>query len=365
MAYELLIGTDSFEQVRRDWQALELSGPSHVFQTYDFAAAWLRTAGVASRAVPLIVRHQRDGRTVGLFPACTVRYKSLRLTTWMAGPFVIDFGDILFDGEAADTDVHEFVAQSLTMLRSHSRVAPLYLTNVRDDALAHAPLSGLARVHKTSAAPFVDTSSGDFDAYRCTLTKNTRHNVQRKLHHLEQHGPVTLRLLDAHDQQTEALARRLLKLKLERFSQLGPASGVFSPGYVDFRTEQVRAEPHTRIAAMFAGERLVACQIVCVYRKRMYLLVSAFESEFSECSPGQLLDYLCIKECFESDIDVCDFGWGTETHKYQWTALETGLTTFVADDLGGRLLSAAARIRHNATERRTARHATSSRDSRA
>lgn len=344
MPYEVLIGPEGFGRVQRVWEDLQATSAAHVFQTYGFAEAWLATAGAATRSTPIIVCYESAGRTVGLFPACLTHHGRVPLLTWLAGPHVLDYGDILFDAEASDIGVAEFVAGALAAIRPHARLAPLYLTNVRSDALAFEVLGRHLRVYKTSAAPYVDTT-GSFDDYIASRSRGLRRSVRKKHAALSRSGEICFALWDAGHPGYEDAVRELLVTKLRRYRALDASSGAFSEGWLDFRVRQALTEPSTRLALLTVGDRIVASQIACEYRGRLYLLVSSFDPEFEHVSPGFMLDYHSIKYAFEHGLEQCDFCWGTEAHKYHWTHDEVRLTTFVSDDLPGRALTAAAGLR--------------------
>lgn len=352
MPYEVHIGSEGFGKVRGVWEDLQATSAAHVFQTYGFAEAWLATAGTATRSTPIIARYESAGRTVGLFPACITHHGRVPLLTWLAGPYVLDYGDVLFDADASDIGVADFVTGALAAIRPHARLAPLYLTNVRSDALAFEPLGQHLRVYKTSAAPFVDTS-GSFDDYLASRSRGLRRSVRKKHTALSHSGEICFAVWDVGHPGYEAAVRELLESKLRRYRSLDASSGAFSQGWLDFRVRQALTEPSTRLAVLTIGDRIVASQIACEYRGRLYLLVSSFDPEFEHVSPGFLLDYHSIEYAFQRGLDQCDFCWGSEAHKYHWTDDDVALTTFVSDDLSGRALTAAAGLRKRLTAPRT------------
>lgn len=346
MPYELIIGEDGFRDARGAWDALEARCKCHVFQTWSFLDVWLRTAGAANRTTPLIVTYTVDGRTVAIFPAARTHHGSVPLTTWLGGPYVLDYGDILFDADGCDITADEFVSEALHLISPYHRLTPLYLTNVRDDASAFPELKRRMLVHKTSVAPYVATCC-DWETYRTRLSKHTRRNLLRRARAFERFGALEFSMLDNDDERVPAVVREILRLKRERFAKSGPSSGAFTPGYEEFRLLQATAEPHTRVAYLSLGAEFLAAQLVCEHRDRLILLVAAFDPNHAKLSPGLLLDGRCVQYCFENGFEVCDFGWGSEEHKYHWTSEQVGLTTFVNRGPVGRGLSLAARARRS------------------
>ena len=81
-----------------------------------------------------------QGRLSALFPANIARYGPARLIDWLGGPYIPDFGDILYDAESASMTADEFVSASLKLLQRHHPTAIAYLSNVRSDAVAYPEL---------------------------------------------------------------------------------------------------------------------------------------------------------------------------------------------------------------------------------
>ncbi|HEY3317550.1 MAG TPA: GNAT family N-acetyltransferase [Coriobacteriia bacterium] len=336
MPYELLAGHEALDSARGDWEALQTSVPIHIFQTYDFARLWYDAAGRRAGAFPMIVTYAEDGCTTGLFPACLVRYGPARLLTWLAGPHVLDYGDIVFDASASRIPAEEFVAEALRLLRASAPLAFPYLTNVRDDAAASGALGTGMRAYKHCAAPYLPLG-GDFDGYLASLSRHRRHDLRRTLAKLDEAGEVRFRLLSREDADLDAVIERLMELKRSRYGRTA-----FRGGTEAFRKLQAREERHTFVGALTVGGVLAAAEMVCIYRDRMYLLLPGFDEAFAAYAPGKAVRYHLIRECFARGLETCDFCWGGAEHKYQWTDLETRLTTFVSGDLRGALLAGVA-----------------------
>lgn len=344
MPYDLWVGPRAFESAQDAWRALEERGSRHVFQTYELARIWLATIGRESGALPVLAAYRQDDEVVALFPACTVREGPVRLLGWLGTPHGFDYGDVLFDAERAEITADEFVTSALALIRRRSRGALLYLTNVREDAFAHPALARRLRAYKVSTAPYVPIA-GEFGSYAAGLSRNTRRDIERRSRRLEEIGEVRFRMLDGSDPAIDDVMDTLLEFREQRHGATRRVSGAHTAGYLAFRREQARREGHSLVGVLSVADRIAAAQLLCVYRGRAYLLISAFDDRLAHVSPGKLLDYHVIQECFDRGLQTCDFCWGDEAHKYQWTDRETKLTTFVSDDIAGALLVSAARVR--------------------
>ena len=107
------------------------------------------------------------------------------------------------------------------------------------------------------------------------------------------------------------------------------------------------------IASLELDGKPIALSYECAYGNRLVSLVSAYDPEYARFSPSVQLKGLVIEECIRRELELCDFGWGTQSYKLAWTNHEMPLTTFVSSGPGGRLLVAAARARRRLGQRRT------------
>ncbi|MDR3686531.1 MAG: GNAT family N-acetyltransferase [Coriobacteriia bacterium] len=330
-------------QIRGDWEALENRTECYIFQTFAYAQIWQKTVGEPSGATPLIAALRQGDAVVGIFPACRVLVAGVPILAWLGGPGLLDYGDVLFDATASSIDVDEFVGDALDALRREVHGALLYLTNVRNDAKAFGALHKRLRVYKQTAAPYVEIGD-DYDAYLLSLDKNVRHGIRRLERRLAEAGETEYRMLAPGDPDLSPTMRRLIDLQHARFKRHLGDTKSRQTRYAAFRMEQASQNPHSRVATLRLNGTLIAASLHMVYRGRMYCLMPAFDPEYFQYSPGMLLQARVIETCFAEGLNPCDFCWGDEPYKYQWTKLDVPLTTFVSDRTDGALLVAVAKI---------------------
>jgi CelD/BcsL family acetyltransferase involved in cellulose biosynthesis len=263
----------------------------------------------------------------------------VRLLTWLGGPDLFDYCDILYD-PSATVSADEFIEHAVSLLRARVPTAFLYLTNVRHDAVAYETLKATARPYKHSAAPYVPIQ-GSFEDYVSSLGRDQRRNVKRLLRRLESAGKTRFRLLRAGDPELVEVATRLVTLKKDRFARMGVRADLFSPEHTEYRLHQMRDDSHTAVVCLWLDATMIAAEMVFIYRDRMYLILASFDEAYARFAPGRLLDFHTLEVCHQGGLRVCDFCWGDERSKYQWTNLDMPMTTFVSNDVAGRLLIAA------------------------
>jgi len=347
MELEIYSGSDGLAQIQPDWEALEARTDCHIFQTFAYAQLWQTTVGEPSGATPLIAVVREGDTAVGIFPVCRVRVAGIPVLTWLGGPSLLDYGDVLFDTAASSVAVDEFIGTALTTLREHARGSLLYLVNVREDAQAMAALRARLRVYKESTAPYVEIG-GDFDAYLRSLGK-MRHEIERRRRRITEAGSVELGLLCPGDPRVGPTMQWLIDHQQERFKGHLGESRSREHRHAAYRMEQAVHDPHSRIATLSLDGTLIAALLHVVYRGRMYCLMPTFDTQYAQYAPGRLLQARVIEMCFEERLNPCDFGWGDEAYKYQWTKLDVSLTTFTSEGADGALLVAVAELARRIT----------------
>ncbi|HET6351020.1 MAG TPA: GNAT family N-acetyltransferase [Coriobacteriia bacterium] len=337
--YSLERGPDALASLEREWIDLENACASHPFQTHAYVTLWQREVGAAEGVRPLIVTARDGERLVGIFPASFRVIRGMPAITWLSGPEILDYGDILFcpDGNAEQIDA--FVERALTLLTSAERLATLYLTNLRADALAYAPLAKRLRVLKVSAAPFLKVE-GQFEDYMSGRKHALSGNLDRKLRKMEREHGAELEILEPGDPRIEETMEALVRYQRVRFNRMTARTALFHEHQVRFRLLQAMTLPDSRLLRIAWSDHIPAASLHAMRDDRLYNLTGGFDAESSKFSPGSILQRFAIESCFASGVAIYDFCWGGEPYKYDWASGEVSLTTFIDNGLRGRALTA-------------------------
>jgi CelD/BcsL family acetyltransferase involved in cellulose biosynthesis len=339
------IGRESLEPLTERWNDLASRAGRHIFQSPAFCRAWADTVGVALHAKPLVVEHRDDDdATTAIFPACVANIGPMRIITWLGGPHVLDYGDILYDAQRCPMTAEQFVSSAISLLHKHAIGAFLYLTNVRADAVSMPALADSARTLKSSVAPFIDIGDG-YDAYVAGLTRKRRHNLERVERKLARAGDVRFELLEPGDERFSASFHELMQIYRVRFSHRDDSAPIFDDAHERFRIRMAESCPGSSLARLTLDGELVASSFQCATPDRFYYLTQAFDARFAEFAPGRVLTAKLLQTACQCGSPVFDFCWGAEAYKYQWTDREVRLDTFISADAAGRALALAVAFR--------------------
>jgi CelD/BcsL family acetyltransferase involved in cellulose biosynthesis len=188
--------------------------------------------------------------------------------------------------------------------------------------------------------------SGGFDLNK--LAK--KHKIRQRLRRLgEAHDPVEFVV---HTGDTlEAGLDRLVTLHDRRWEEIDEQMrGLLADGErQQFLLDAVRAldaEGMVRLMSIEAAGRPVAVELDFVQQRRAFLFKGAFDPDFAEFSPGQLLNHKVFEDGLAAGIEVFDFCRGDAPYKRRWTNRERHLSIITLSRPG--LAGAVARQRFRA-----------------
>lgn len=339
MQLDLITSREGLEAVGGEWEELETRSRGHLFQSHRFLTTWYACAGRENGAVPAVVTAREQGTLCGVFPACIVTKGGVRILTWLGGFFIVDYGDVIFD-QGSSCRIDEFLDGALQLLRRETRFHISYFHNMRHDAAAYPYFKGHFKVFRPDVAPYVELA-GSFEGYLDSLKrfrKKQKSDTLRQIKRLGELGGLEFRVVSGDD--AEAVLDAFLEQKRWRFDSSGVHGVLFKPGYEEFYREQVRHGGSVHLSCLTLDGRIIATHLGYLYRNRLYFVMPTYDHQFSRYSPGRVLTYYLIQDCFENGVDLFDFCIGSEEYKYEWTDRDVPITSFVSEGLSGSLFIA-------------------------
>jgi CelD/BcsL family acetyltransferase involved in cellulose biosynthesis len=337
MQFEVINDEQGFVALRSEWQALESRCGCHLFQSHRFLLSWLKTGARSENVRPALVLYREEGVLKAVFPTCLVRKMNVSFLTWMGGFYIIDYGDILFD-PTATLPADDFVAHSLELLKEKLGFHLYYLHNVRSDAVVFPYLKRHFRPYRAETAPFVRLD-GDFDSYFDSLKqfrKKMKSDTLRQIKRLSALGTLEFHIAGSSGELTAKVMRAFIEQKKWQYSTTGVAGVLFRPGYEEFYNRESRENPHAHVSCLLLNGAVIAVHFGYLYNNRMYYLMPSYDHRYGAYSPGRVLVYYLMQECYGRGVAVFDFSVGSEGYKYEWTRDDVPITSFVGNDIFGR-----------------------------
>jgi len=346
----------TFAALRGEWTDLAAADPEpNVFLTWPWAYTWWQRFGLGRPHHELHIAVVRDAvGVVGIAPLYSSRVGVGSLFTTAIQRINDDAGDYggMLLGRRADEAVALLVDHLGAQL--HGGRAVVVLSRLASDARFTGLLVGELVRHAATIEPLIESIdtclltdvSGGFDLNK--LAK--KHKIRQRLRRLgEAHDPVEFVV---HTGDTlEAGLDRLVTLHDRRWEEIDEQmQGLLADGErQQFLLDAVRAldaEGMVRLMSIEAAGRPVAVELDFVQQRRAFLFKGAFDPDFAEFSPGQLLNHKVFEDGLAAGIEVFDFCRGDAPYKRRWTNRERHLSTITLSRPG--LAGAVARQRFRA-----------------
>lgn len=345
---EIVTDSRRLDDLQNDWERLlDDSVEPNVFLSWAWLRTWWRHFGEDRDDAQLhvVVVHGDDGlvaaapwfvRTVGTGP---VRARVLQQISYDAG----DYGGILVrqgHDEAVrslcqhlDRALHNDVSLALlSRLPSDGQL----LVQLRDQL---ASLDGLqvTEADLGDACPYADLRQ-DYP-----LRKHLKkHKVRQRMRRLSEKHEVAHRNYsgDDLDEGLEAL----IGLHRRRWEgREDEMQGVLAaPEHEAFLLDALKAVDeagHLRLRTLTADDQALAVELDLELAGRIYMYKGAFDPDFAEFSPGQLLHYHVFEDAIERGVSEIDFLRGDHPYKRRWATSDRRLITLTISNHGlrGRL----------------------------
>jgi CelD/BcsL family acetyltransferase involved in cellulose biosynthesis len=332
---ELRVVSDAaeFDRLREPWNAaVDASIDANVFLTWEWLRTWWEHFGSAAQ-LHVVTLWERDEllaaaplmrSRVGVGPIAGTWFQSV---SHDAG----DYGGIVLLRREEEVLAlllgHlEDVATSRESLVLFSRLATdsRFVEHLRRALVPFPALACTEEVVLDGACPFIDFTVG-FDLHTAAKT----HRVTQRLRRLEErHGEVAF---EYHtDGRLEAGLDALVEIHRRRWAgQTDGLRGLLAaPASERFLLDAVRVLDNvgrSRLLTLSAGGRPIAVELDLEYRSRLYMLKSAFDPDYAEFGPGQLVTHRAIADALERGITEVDFMRGGEEYKRRWANCERTL----------------------------------------
>jgi CelD/BcsL family acetyltransferase involved in cellulose biosynthesis len=230
-----------------------------------------------------------------------------------------------FDLLALDADVLEALSAALFRDRVRDlKIASLDVSGPALRALGDAARANRYRtfVHPVSRAPYLPLA-GDLRAHERSLSRNLRHDVQRRLRRLCETGVVSVEVVDGSARLDELLEEgfgvEALSWKGGRGTAI--ASGEATARFYTGLARWAASAGWLRLAFLRLDGRAIAFQLDLELRARYYSLKIGYDPEFERFSPGKLLAYMMVSRAAASGLQVYELLGREEPWKDRWTEL--------------------------------------------
>jgi len=315
---------ETLEPLRDEWnQLLAESIGDTPFLRHEWLALWWKYFGAGRRLAVFLAR--REGRLVAALPLMEFRatIAGVPVTTLqsLTNYHSFRFNAICAPGEEA----------ALEAIWSHLRARTrrwdvVRLEEVPADAPVLEPFLRAARrdgspvgAWRGAQVPYLPTT-GTWEHYRASLSKNMRANLRKKDRRLREEGEVCYRTLSVPVDVATALEVGL-KLEGSGWKAAQGSAIISNPALTGFYTDwAVVAAAHgwLRLSFLDVAGTPVAFDFSTLYGGRYYDLKMGYDPTWEKFSVGQLLKAEILQRCFETEAREYDFLGETMRAKDDW-----------------------------------------------
>ncbi|MGE5597206.1 MAG: GNAT family N-acetyltransferase [Hyphomicrobiales bacterium] len=305
----LLVTSEDFAELQPEWRALHAAIPGATPFTHpDWHATWLRHFGADS--LPVYLSFRRGEELAGVAALDLDR----DIARTLGDPNVRDYG-----GPLALPGEESRVASALFEWLREDLTPNLELWGVPAGTAMHAALlsSGPDEGYAPSESPEANCPAtalpGDWEAYLASLTKHDRHELRRKLRHLEAAGEVRYELLAGGEvaANIDELLRLMRVSHHHKDEFLTPVMEAF------FRdlAAAFGANGLARLGRLTLDGRTAAMLFSFENEETVFLYNSGYEPDLSHLAVGLLSKALAIRDAIARGKRRFDFLRGDEDYK--------------------------------------------------
>lgn len=310
---------EAFARLEQEWnQLLRQSPVDDAFLTWEWLSTWWKHYGHHYQ-LRLLVAYERD-ELVGMAPLMLERQRGLGRPLWVLRNIGLPPPDVsgFLVTEGRSQVIRAFAEHLVAERDSWDMIWLQEFPQASFDSEAFLGVfaeSGCT-VDVLETQHFVARLNGDWDTYQRGLSRNVRKTVRRRQRRLEEQGEVTFfryvgnEVIPKHIHTIFALHQRShhpedYQSPSEQALHLDLAGVMGAQGWVD-------------VSFLLLDGQLIAYQYGFLYGQRANVWRSAFDTVYYAYSPGSLLLFRFIQDCFDRGVTEVDFLRGSHSFKESW-----------------------------------------------
>jgi CelD/BcsL family acetyltransferase involved in cellulose biosynthesis len=322
---ELIQDIAQWRTLEQEWDRLLEQTPEHtVFQTFTYLYVWWRHFGLSRTLYILVIR--RDSEIIGVAPLqispVSMLHRYYRELGFIGSRWEVDRPVLLFP--TSPQACCEAMLRFLLEQRNDWDLCDLY-EQARDSALINQLQSSLrARGYllgmtADSLCPYLRLD-GTWQRFLATKSQKFRKNLKAARKRLERAGKLAYinhRAGDMTCQLERYAALENKSWKAKRKVGCNRSNQYFS-FYRDLASALGRSDKF-QVRFLALADEPIAGTFGLLHNQHYYSLQIVHNPDYSNCSPGTLLEALEIEECFASGYREYDFLGGFLSNKVRWT----------------------------------------------
>ena len=304
---------------------LENSNSIYPFCTFEWLESWWEAFGTESKLLFIVATEPHSGQWLGVLPLSITRYGPTDLWIKMVEPIASRYSDY-----SVPIVRRCRVRETLEMLLSCAlaRLPEACVLNLRHWPIEHESYSVLTHyldkhriqysvVKHVCPVLYLKQSSGKRQA---GCNKKHLSDVKRQTRRLQNLGDLRLRVLSDADNLVPHLGN-LFKMHIGQWREKGFVSDFQRLRAREFYRAIVNKMSHKGLhfSALVLNGRPISYHLGFVRNGYFYYYKPAFDTRYSQYSPGKVHVNYLIEEACNQNWAIFDFLKGDEPYKFLWT----------------------------------------------
>lgn len=321
---------NSLEEAEPTWRRFEEVGKALPYQLFDWVAAWNSTNAARSLEPCPVSVSTAAGEPLFFLPigssAAVRRRIKVRTAFWLGASFADQQAPIVTEAGAA-LDAAEFKAAWVAVGEALGSVDLIKLRRQPDtiydlpNPLQHLDLTVDATAYSTRL-------SVPWDEYFASkMGRLRRKNSRRMLRRLSEVGEVEYKIV-TDPVEMERAVTVMIDQKRARYEQTGRDDFFEDETNAGFHRSFIERRPDlSQMMVCTLDGEIVATDWGVIHGSTFHGLMSTFDLEWDQFSPGRLLMERVMQWSCENAIEIYDFSIGDEPYKKDWCELSTPLSS--------------------------------------
>ena len=172
------------------------------------------------------------------------------------------------------------------------------------------------------------------------LNKKTYKDTLRQIRRLKKIGNLNFKIIN-EEKDMVLYTKKMIELKSIQYSYTKQNHLFTEKKYRDFYTGLISNELLKRnlhISVLLLDDNLISIHYGFKYNHTLYYILPVYSKKWSTYSPGNILLYFLVKDCFNQKIKYFDFTEGENKYKLRWSNKKTSMyTSFFGNSLKGKM----------------------------
>jgi len=309
--------------VRDEWLALQSTGLTTLYQTYEWCTAWLDTIGRADGVNPqIVVGRGAGGKAVFILPLVIQQHGNYRIVEWL-GSNVATYGYGIYDSAFLADGGSGMAPYWPSVLSSLPATDAIWLNHLPAAWRGHPhPLATLFstrsanQTHQISLKPCYD------ELYASKRSSSSRRGASRRDRQLCAAGEVKFGRPEDKTRRDQLIDEMIIQQTCQLAAR--GVHNVFDDGITNFLKKMSELTPDSQVSIfpqyLEVNGRLVAAKLGFVFDGTYWAMISSLDAaELHKFSPGDYALRRTIAACCERELEVFDFATGDSDYKHHWS----------------------------------------------